>query len=199
MATETEAKIRVNDLVSLAGRLLELGAVRAAECLERNWVFDDAEGSLEKRGLLLRMRSTGGAGGVFTVKRPLAGGRFKTREEVESTVDSTDDFLRQLEMLGYAVSWIYEKRRQTWRWKECVLSLDECPEIGSFIEIEGGPDRIVEVCGDIGLDPKDHLEDNYLSLWRKHLAMRGEKKRDMVFGSGAEDADPYSATLGDLA
>lgn len=190
MATETEAKIRVDDLVAVAGRLFELGAVREDECLERNWVFDDADGSLEKRGLLLRVRSLGGEGGIFTVKRPMEGGRFKTREEVESMVDSTGDFLRQLAMLGYSVSWIYEKRRQTWRWKDCVLSLDECPEIGCFVEIEGGTDGIVEACADVGLDPGDHIEDNYLSLWRKHLAARGEGKRDMLFKRPDQGGDP---------
>ncbi|MDR0363309.1 MAG: class IV adenylate cyclase [Planctomycetota bacterium] len=181
MAMETEAKIRMDDLVELAGRLFELGAVREGECLERNWVLDDETGSLEKRGLLLRVRSLGDVGGIFTVKRPAEAGRFKTREEMESMVDSTSDFLSQLHMLGYHVSWIYEKRRQTWQWKGCVLSLDECPEMGSFIEIEGSADKIIETCVDLGLDSKNHLDDNYLGLWQKYLAGRGEAKRNMLF------------------
>ncbi len=181
MAKETEAKIRVHNLVAVHDRLLALGAVDEGRQLERNWVFDNDDGSLERKGVLLRVRGYGGAGGVFTVKQRTGGGAFKTREEVESMVDSVEDLLRQLDMLGYRLAWMYEKRRRTLLWRDCVFALDECPEIGSFVEIEGGEQSIREACRAVGLDPGRHIDDTYLGLWRKHLEARGEPPRHMIF------------------
>lgn len=182
MGRETEAKIQVDDLGALHGKLLSLGAADEGEAFERNWVFDDAAGALERRGVLLRLRTHDeGANGILTVKRAVESGAFKTREEVESMVDSAGDLLRQFEILGYRVAWIYEKRRRTMLWRGCVFALDECPEIGGFIEIEGDEKGIRDACAALGLDPGGHIQDSYLGLWRKHLAARREAPRHMTF------------------
>lgn len=67
MAKECEAKIKVDDLKALRTRLKNLGALDKGRCLERNWVLDDAKGSMRKQGVLLRVRSTGDAGGILTI------------------------------------------------------------------------------------------------------------------------------------
>lgn len=181
MAKEIEAKIKVADLEAVRTRLLQLGAVDEGVSFERNWVLDNETNSLRSGGVLLRVRSHGDVGGILTVKRKAEGGAFKTREEVESMVDSTDDLLQQLEMVGFTIRWIYEKRRRTMVWHDCVLALDELPEIGSYIEIEGSPKHIREVIAQLGLSPDDHIDDNYLGLWQKHLDSRGEPPRHMTF------------------
>lgn len=199
MPLEIEAKIKVDDLVDVRAKLNALGATNEGEADERNWVLDDAGQSLKARGFLLRVRSLGETGGILTVKRPIAeGGEFKTREEVETMVDSTHDLLKQLEILGYRTAWIYEKRRQTWLWRDCVIALDECPEIGSFVEIEGSPESIRLVCADLGLDPDTSINDNYLTLWRRHLEEKGEAPRNMEFDRARNADDPDLANLEDL-
>ena len=185
MAREVEAKIKIDNFDALRARLDKLGASYEGECLERNWIFDTHKELLRKRGVLLRVRNTGGAEAEFTVKRKIDGGEFKTREEIESMVDSTDDLLRQMEMLGYHIIWIYEKFRQTWIWRDCMITLDECPEMGCFVEIEGTPDRIRGAAAELGLDTRDHIDDNYIGLWLKYLEARGEKPRNMVFSQDA--------------
>lgn len=184
MARECEAKLRVDSLDAIRNRLTALGAANEGDCLEKNWVLDDSSGRLAKQGKLLRVRSLGDAGGILTVKTPLPGGEFKNREEIETMVDSTEDLLRQLQTVGFHVAWIYEKKRQTWLWSDCVLALDECPEMGTFVEIEGTPDRIKSVAAELGLDPELHIEDNYLTLWKKHIEETGQRPRHMLF-------DPY--------
>ncbi|MCC8167377.1 MAG: class IV adenylate cyclase [Planctomycetes bacterium] len=181
MALEMEAKLKVDSLEPLQARLANLGAVDEGRVRERNWVLDTPDGSLRSAGKLLRVRNTGGDGGVLTVKTPLEGGAFKSREEVEVTVDSTDRLLVQLAAIGYEVRWIYEKYRTTYHWCDCNVVLDECPEIGDFVEVEGDADAIRTVLADLGLDPADHLDTNYLGLWQEYLAARGEGHRDMVF------------------
>lgn len=181
MAIECEAKIKVDGLAELAGRLRRLGAEDRGSEFERNWVLDRSDGSLYAADVLLRIRSVGGAGGVLTVKCPTTGGAFKSREEIECRVDSTDALLRQLSVLGFRPAWLYEKRRATWLWRGCAIALDELPELGFFVEVEGDPDAIPAVCRDLGLDPDDHLNENYLGLWKEYLRKRGESDRDMVF------------------
>ena len=198
MAMEIEAKIKVDDLVGIRQQLKALGATNEGEVEETNWVLDDQEGSLYARGLLLRVRNLGDAGGILTIKRPAPGAAFKVREEVESMVDSTRDLLKQLSMLGYRVEWIYQKRRQTWLWRDCALALDQCPEMGSFVEIEGDPENIRMVCTELGLDPEDHINDNYLTLWMRYLEERGESRRDMVFEDSLSDGDANLARLSEL-
>ncbi|MCC8107966.1 MAG: class IV adenylate cyclase [Planctomycetes bacterium] len=181
MALEVEAKIRVDNLSSVRARLAELGAVDHGRVRERNWVLDRPDDPLYRAGKLLRVRNTGGDGGVLTVKTPAADGAFKRREEVEVTVDSTDRLLTQFAALGYEVRWIYEKYRTTFHWRGCHVLLDECPEIGDFVEVEGDADAIRAVLADLGLDPADHTGANYLGIWKDHLAARGEGHRHMVF------------------
>jgi predicted adenylyl cyclase CyaB len=181
MATECEAKLRVDDLAPIRARLEQLGGGDKGDAFERNWVLDRPDNSLLHDGTLLRVRNTGGAGGILTVKRKSRGGEFKTREEVESTVDSTETLVRQLEMIGFRVAWIYEKFRATWLWQDCVVSLDECPEMGCFVEIEGAPENIRKTAADLGLDPEQHLAESYPELWRNRLREKGEKPRHMIF------------------
>lgn len=185
---ECEAKLRTVDLEFVRRRLRSVGAQYCGERLERNWVFDDADGSLKKRKTLLRVRNNGERGGIVTTKRPVKGGEFKTREETETRVDCTQAAISQFRALGYQVAWIYEKHRQTWLWRQCEVALDRCPEIGCFVEIEGKPGNIRRVCEDIGLDARDHIPDNYLSLWKKHLKASGGPKRHMIFPAAEREA-----------
>lgn len=181
MAIECEAKLKVDDLDGLRAKLRHFGGVDEGEVLERNWVLDRPDNGLYANGILLRVRNNGEVGGVLTVKHSVEGGEFKCKEEVESMVDSTEDLLRQLEIVGFRTKWIYEKRRATWLWRDCVIALDNCPELGCFVEIEGEPDRIREVAAALGLDAEQHICDSYLALWRAHLQRRGEGPRHMVF------------------
>lgn len=178
---EIEAKIQVPDLAPLRARLHSLAATPHGQVRERNLVLDDSAGTLRSTGKLLRIRSTGGDDCILTVKAPAQSGEFKTREEIETRVASRENLLRQLSFLGYETAWIYEKDRDSWSYAGCDIALDTLPEIGCFIEIEGSPEAIHRVCADLGLDPKRHIDDNYLGLWQKHLAAQGDAQRDMIF------------------
>lgn len=196
MHLECEAKIKVEDLGAIRARLEELGALDEGECLERNWVLDDARESLRRRDVLLRVRNVGGETAVLTVKTPAGKGAFKTRREIENRADSTDHLLLQLEALGFHVTWIYEKRRHSWQWFDCAIALDECPELGCFVEIEGTPKRIRRAARDLGLDPDDHIDDNYRGLWIKYLKDLGHAPRDMVFSRAVRQKGKKAAKTG---
>lgn len=184
MALECEMKIKISDIRKIQNRLERIGAYSEGCSLEKNWILDTSGGKNRGNGIVLRIRNNGGTGGVLTVKRPAKGGPFKTREELETRVECTETLLTQFKDIGYAVVWAYEKYRQTWHWRDCKIMLDECPEIGCFIEIEGTPDTIRKTAAQLGLDPAMHISGGYRKLWRKHLNRLGQKKRHMLFPRG---------------
>ena len=161
---ETELKYLGPDLDAVRARLREAGAgLEQQRELERNSVFDDAEGSLRKSGRLLRLRN----GHELTVKLPLKGGRFKSQREITVTVTegSIDELLSGL---GYEVVFRYEKYREYWNLDGATVTLDELPFLGPVIEIEGEPDAIDAVTARLGIEGLPTSTETYLSLFTQH-------------------------------
>jgi len=114
MTIERECKIPVPDARATGERLRRLGAESQVRHYERNWVFDTADQSLFHRDVLLRLRTVDGhEDGLLTVKGPAANAAFKSREEIEVTVDDAATARTLLAALGYTVVWYYEKRRES--------------------------------------------------------------------------------------
>jgi len=183
MSLELECKLSIPSREEIAARLLHLGAVNGGDTLERNWVFDTADGRLRAAGILLRIRSTdNGAPPLLTVKKPAQAAEFKARDEVEIAISSAADGCAALEALGFSPWWYYEKRRQTWTYGDCRIALDLLPELGCFIEVEADTgDLIRELLQRLGMDARRHIADTYLGLFMRRLAERGEALREMRF------------------
>ncbi len=102
---ETEVKFRVVDLPALRAHLIARGAlVTQPRHLEHNVLFDDAEGSLTHRGILLRLREA--VDTRLTLKAPpppdQQNSQHKARVELEITVGDHDVAFAILSALGYA-------------------------------------------------------------------------------------------------
>jgi adenylate cyclase class 2 len=164
---EVEIKLPAPDLDAVRDRLRESGArLVAPRHFEGNDLYDDADGSIAKRGCVLRLRRTHG-GAVLTFKGPaqFAGG-VKTREERETAVPDPDELDRILAGLGYRPRFRYEKQREEWALERCVVALDETP-IGGFVEVEGDPTAIRAALPRLGLDPGDALPYSYADLYAR--------------------------------
>ncbi len=180
---EVEVKFRVADAAALAGRLEAAGAlVVEPRVRETNSLFDDAEGSLYGRTMLLRLRQDRRA--RLTLKAPVkdhaAASDMKVREELEVEVDDAARMQQILDRLGYRPTFAYEKYRTTYRRGACTLMLDETP-IGTFLEIEGGPAEAREAAAALGLDWQDRLVEGYATLFARVRARLGWTARDMTF------------------
>lgn len=179
MALETELKVRDVDLDAVRQSLHQAGGDCQGRVFEANEVFDDAAGALRAAGILLRLRAeSGGAGGLLTLKLPVAGpAGLKTREERETRVDDPDAARAVLEGLGYRVLLRYEKVRETWLLAGCHVCLDHLP-FGDFVELEGPPAAIAEALARLGLEGRPTSDRNYHALYREHLARRGLPAQD---------------------
>ncbi len=148
MALEIEAKLKVEAHDHIRRRLQALGADRRGVVHEVNHLFDQDACRLSRSGYGLRVRESTASDGsqaraAMTVKGPPQPGALKIRRETEVPVGSAAEAVALLEHLGYHLTVVFEKKRETWCWQDCTIELDEVPILGAFVEIEGPSEAAV--------------------------------------------------------
>ncbi len=170
MATELEAKLKVESLDAARAALRSAGASRLGSRHETNTMLDRPADPLAPRDAALRVRACCVLDGPpqsarLTFKGPANASRFKSREELEVAVDDAGETIRILEALGFVVTMLYEKRRETWRLGPCTVEVDELPELGAFIEIEGPDEAAVAAAKrQLQMDDAPHIAGSYVRL-----------------------------------
>jgi predicted adenylyl cyclase CyaB len=190
MAIEVEAKMAVPDHEPVRAALRRAGAHGGGLTRETNLFFDTPEQSLLKAGSGLRLRTnrdakSGAETHVITHKGPLRPGAAKSREETELTVTDAGDATRLLEQLGYRKTLSFQKRRETWKLRDCKVELDEVPHLGRFVEVEG-PDEatVLKVREELGLADLPMIKAGYISLLTDYLKSRGDARAEVNFPAG---------------
>jgi adenylate cyclase class 2 len=178
---EIEVKLPAADLEAVRERLRRRGAALEKERHdETNDLYDDAQGRIAAAGCMLRVRHVPGEA-LVTFKGP---SRFeqgvKTREERETTVGDDAELGAILGHLGYRRTFRYEKRREEWRFAECVVALDETP-IGDFVEVEGDPAAIRRAVTALELDFASALPYSYARLYAMKRQENSALPPDMVW------------------
>lgn len=187
MAIEVEAKMAVQDHEPVRASLRRLGAHGGELTLETNVFFDTPERSLLRAGSGLRLRTNRNAASgeethVITHKGPLRAGLAKSREETELTVADAGDATRLLEQLGYRKTLSFQKRRETWKLRDCKVELDELPLLGRFVEVEG-PDEatVMKLREELALADRPMIKAGYISLLMDYLKSRGDSRAEVKF------------------
>ena len=180
MAQEIEIKFALRDRAALVQKLHDLGAQRLyPETFEDNIVLD-RRGELRTKGALLRVRKFGRYA-LITFKGPLAfEGNVKTRDEVQTGVESFELAIQLLSALDYKPVFRYQKYREVWRIREVEVVLDRTP-IGEYFEIEGPMDVIRTVADQLGMSMDQGLRQSYADLYRQHRRTRADLPEHMVF------------------
>jgi adenylate cyclase class 2 len=184
---ETEIKIRFPGSAADAHRLIEqLGyTVRSPRTLEVDQLFDRADSSLRATDQVLRLRLNRNANGeqwVLTYKGPAERDRYKSREEIETSVAHGDNLALILDRLGYRPSFRYEKYRTTFGTSNQagIVTIDETP-IGIFLELEGAKEWIDGTATHLGFSTSDYVITSYAGLWKQYVSGRSNAPRDMTF------------------
>ena len=148
---------------------------------EANTVFDTAGGELRDRGCLLRVREAGRRG-VLTYKGPAAGGKHKSREELEVDVSDPRRLSRILASVSFVPSFRYEKFRTEYaRPREAGSAmLDETP-IGVYLELEGTSAWIDRTGRRLGFAESDYSTASYYSLYVDYCRRHGLPVTHMTF------------------
>jgi adenylate cyclase, class 2 len=187
MPLEIEAKIRVSDHVPIRQRLVEAAAGHLHRHNEINTFLDTPDHRLQSQDSGLRVRraediDTGVVTAVITHKGPRRAGLMKTRPETEVKVASYDGAVALLQQLGYVMTLSFEKRRESWSLGGCEVELDELPQLGRFVEIEG-PDeaRIAAVQRQLGLENEPLIQTGYATMVAQYLARVSPPRRTLTF------------------
>jgi len=177
MYVEIEAKLKVDSLPEIEGKLRELGAEFVAERVQTDYHFDDPGATLTTtdRCLRLRRESVGQSQRLFLCyKGPKEKSNFKKRQEIEIEINDADSTEKLLSMLGYRKVFTVEKTRRLWRLGGCEVALDRLGLLGDFVEIEGPDDkRIADVQKSLGLASLPHIPRSYAQLLREEMDRRG--------------------------
>ena len=180
MAQEIEVKFPLADRAAMTRRLEELGAERLyPETFEDNIVLD-RRGELKTRGSLLRLRRFGKYT-LITFKGPMAiTGGVRSREEVQTGVESLERALALFDVLGFKPIFRYQKFREVWRLGDTEVVLDRTP-IGEYFEIEGALTRIREMAEALGMDMENAIRLTYADLYRQRRRTRPDLSENMIF------------------
>jgi adenylate cyclase class 2 len=177
---EIEVKFQLRDRQELIRKLQEIGGQRLyPETFEDNIVLD-RRGELRTKGSLLRVRKFGKYS-IATYKGPMSiEGGVKSREEVQTGVESFELAIQLFDVLGYRPVFRYQKFREVWRVKEVEVVIDRTP-IGEYFEIEGPMDLIRAIAGELGMNMEHAIRQTYADLYRQARRTRGELPENMVF------------------
>jgi adenylate cyclase class 2 len=183
VSLESELKIPVTDLEQVRGYLQRARAVMVQSMArEVNILLDTDDGRLRKAGCVLRLRRHGDRR-LLTFKGPADfRGAIKERPEHETEVFDLENAVEIFRELGFTISMRYEKDREEWLLDDVSVVLDRTP-MGSFVEVEGPPEKLGETADLLGLNVNSAVRDSYASLWLAHRERHPELGLpcDMVF------------------
>ncbi|MFC6717479.1 class IV adenylate cyclase [Natrialbaceae archaeon GCM10025810] len=175
---EVEVKVPAS-LESVRERLEELGADREGVVIQEDTYYDAPHRAFAETDEALRIRresrpETDAAETKLTYKGPLVDDRSKTREEVETGVESAGDVDAILTNLGFDAAATVRKERERFSVDGYVVTLDDVDGVGEYVEVEtdaeteadleSARDGAFTLLERLGLDPTDQVRTSYLGL-----------------------------------
>ena len=99
---------------------------------------------------------------------------------MEVVVNDFDGMKEILIAIGFRIQQVYEKWRETFRWKDTILCIDTMP-FGNFLEIEGSKDGILEAAAMLDMDWENRILTNYLHMFSIIKQNLGLSFNDLTF------------------
>jgi len=177
MALEIEAKLKVDSLESVIEKLNRLGAQFKTVAHQGDIYFDNSLCELVASDCCLRLRSEVDLGEpekketVLCYKGAKNEGKYKSREEIETCLESPENLIEILARLGYKKVLTVEKERQLWLLDDCFVCLDSLELIGCFVEIEGpSQESVSNVVKKLQLENIEHETRSYACMIEEKIS-----------------------------
>lgn len=178
---EIETKIAVPDNKNITATLTaHFISLIKERYFEDNWCFDFEDRRLTKNDILLRIRTANGVS-TLTLKGPAkkkSGLKFRDEWEIEISKKST--LLKIFKTLNLKLVFRYQKYRTVYKYLNSLICLDETP-IGSYLELEGKEEEIIQIAALLGFSPKHFIPISYASLFKLYQLKQKVKCKNMVF------------------
>lgn len=161
---EIEVKFFLDDKETICQRVKQLNTVNLGREFEINTCYDDFAQKLYNSKSLLRLRQN--KKNILTLKlKPFENNTdFKIMEELEVEVSNFTSMSKILQTLGFKKQQVYEKWRETFKWRDAIICLDTMP-FGEFVELEGPGPTIIELSEELGLQWEKRILLNYLAIF----------------------------------
>jgi adenylate cyclase class 2 len=178
---EVEIKFRIASIEASHSKLKSAGfRLITPRTHEMNTAYDLSGRDLRARGCLLRVRQYGDKWTLTFKDKGLSNAKHKSRPEVETQVENGPALGQILEALGFQPVFSYEKFRSEWSDGQGHVVVDETP-IGNFGEIEGEPEWIDRVAGQLGLTEHEYIKASYSELFQEWKRKTGSTAGNMLF------------------
>jgi len=175
MSIETEKKYRIeaSDREAIIAALNDANAKFVGREFEENTIYSNDH--LRAIGAIVRIRKTENRS-ILTFKRRIDN-EFDVKQQIEHETEISDAGAAEsiIAELGLKPVLVYEKYRDTWKFRAVEIVLDELP-FGDYIEIEGSITAIKEAEILLDLDAFETEHETYPRL----TARLGERKGDLI-------------------
>ncbi len=175
MSIETEKKYRLKDQQrpDVVHSLQESNAEYVGREFEENTVY--SSDSLREAKAILRIRKIGERT-LLTYKRRIKND-LDVKQQTEHETEVADAAAAEsiIAALGMTPALVYEKYRDTWKFRDVEIVIDELP-FGLFMEIEGSITAIKEVELLLGIEEFETEHETYPRL----TARLGEKNGNVI-------------------
>jgi adenylate cyclase, class 2 len=163
MGIETEKKYRLRsgDRERITTALRECGGKFLGQESEENTIFTTQE--MTEQASIVRIRNVGDRCLLTFKRRVHSLSDVKEQIEHETVVSNAEETASILFELGLRPRLIYEKKRDTWKFRSVEVVLDELP-FGSFMEIEGSRTSIKEAEMILGIEDLETELETYPRL-----------------------------------
>ena len=179
---EVEVKLYTPDLSVIQQTLENIGATLSnPRVFERNIRYENAKETLEKQGVVLRLRQDDIARLTYKSGKQIENGISK-RFEAEVTVSDFDTMDTILRLLKFEPYMTYEKYRTTYTLDNAEIVLDEMP-YGNFTEIESDVKTIESVITKLGLNKAPRMLDSYTRLFDNVIEKMRLDFTDLTFAN----------------
>lgn len=167
MSIEIEKKYRLGaeDRVGVKRSLEECGAEFITREFEENTIYSDE--TLRENAAILRIRKIGGRT-LLTYKRRVENA-FDVKQQIEHETEVADAEAVEaiIAELGLTPVLVYEKYRDTWKFRSVEIVVDELP-FGHYMEIEGSVTSIKEAEILLDIEDLETEHETYPRLTAKH-------------------------------
>jgi len=133
---EIELKVRVDGLGPVRQRLQQLGAEFCRRVHEHDVYYNAPHRDFAGTDEALRVRYADGTAVVTYKGAKIKNLGLKAREELNTAVESGEVFGQILDRLGFTRTAEVNKWRETYRFQDASIALDEVESLGTFVEIE---------------------------------------------------------------
>ena len=176
MPIEVELKFKIKDLQELEYELIEKSAKLDRIVNQKDYYFSHPCRDFSKSDEALRIREDGSRN-FLTYKGKKIDSKTKTRLEIETVINNTQEMINILSKLGFTIIAIVAKDRRIYNLQNIFFCLDNVESLGSFLEVEEVVDnikkvqdtkkKIYQLLQNLNINTKESIRDSYLELLLK--------------------------------